>query len=322
MLDAAIIILNFRTPEMTAQCLGSLSWQMVPGRIETIVVDNDSGDGSVEAIETTIAERSYRWARVVRSGRNGGFAYGNNVGFRAVEAHAYILLNSDAIVRPGAIDELLDAMRSHPEAGLIGPRFEDHRGRTDISTFRMLHPLSELLRAADTGPLSRLLPHYVTPIMAGHEPLEPDWLGFACVLLPRRVVRQVGPLDEGFFMYFEDIDYSRRVREAGHTILYWPKARVLHLQGGSSQFSAGSNQAKRAPRYFYESRARYFAKYHGAAGPLYANLSFLAGHAVSSARRLVGQRREPRRERELRDIWIDVLHPLTSTHDRNQKGAA
>ncbi|HJL16613.1 MAG TPA: glycosyltransferase family 2 protein [Sandaracinaceae bacterium LLY-WYZ-13_1] len=325
----ALVILNYRTPGLTLDCLDSLASQVEPdgalsgaeARVETIVVDNASGDGSAETIEEGIEARGLGgWARVLRSPVNGGFAAGNNLGIRAASdaADAFVLLNSDTLVRPGALAALLDAMERRPDAGLIGPRFVDGRGRPDVSAFRQLRPATELLRGAHTGVLTRLAPGLELPLPVADAPMEPDWLGFACVLVRREVVERVGLLDEGYFMYFEDVDYCNRVRDAGWRILYWPDAEVVHLLGGSSEHSAEENLHRRAPRYFYEARARYFAKFYGRRGLWLANTLWSAGHGLARLRELLAHRPPAHRAHEARDLWTNALSPLrparTSPH--------
>ncbi|MCA9605083.1 MAG: glycosyltransferase family 2 protein [Myxococcales bacterium] len=309
-LRLAIVILNYRTPRMSLDCLSSLAGQMEEG-IEVVVVDNDSGDGSAETIEEGIARAGYRFARVMRSPINGGFAAGNNHAIRAVDADAYLLLNSDTIVRPGAVASLLDAMAKNPRAGLVGPSMEDAVGRPDASTFRMWRPASELARGASIGAIGRLFPTLDLVWPTRDTPTEPDWIGFACVLVRRAVIDEVGLLDEGYFMYFEDVDYCRRVRDAGWSILYWPEARIVHLLGGSSDVTARDKQRRRAPRYYYEARARYFAKFHGRLGLWMANVLFDTGRAVGRLReRLSPRRSSDHRAREALDVWTNALRPL------------
>jgi GT2 family glycosyltransferase len=306
----AVILLNYRTPDLTVDCLASLEGE-VDSSVHVLVVDNDSRDGSADRIEGVIAERRWTgWARVMRSPVNGGFAAGNNLGIRAVRADAYILLNSDTIVRPGAIAGLRDAMRARPDAGLIGPCLLDSAGSPDHSFFRNPAPPTELIRSARLGMLTRLLARY-DPILPGSDrPFEPDWLGFACVLIRREVIEQVGLLDEGYFMYFEDIDYCRRVRDAGWKILYWPGANVVHLLGGSSQVTSASAARRRAPRYYYKARSRYFAKFYGRRGLWLANGFWYLGRCISLPRELLGNSEPSDREREALDIWTNALHPL------------
>jgi N-acetylglucosaminyl-diphospho-decaprenol L-rhamnosyltransferase len=305
----ALIVLNYRTPELTLQCLRSLEGQLTP-LDEVVVVDNDSRDGSADAIQHAIVARRWRWARLVRSPVNGGFAAGNNLGIRSVCADAYVLLNSDTVVLPGALSELRSAMERYPRAGIIGTRFLDGEGRLDQSTFRDLTPLGELVRAANTGPVTRLFPRHEVPILAHEEVFEPDWVGFACVLIRRAVIDGVGLLDDGYFMYFEDIDYCRRARDGGFRVLFWPEARITHYLGSSSQMSGVRALRRRAPRYYYEARARYFAKFYGRRGLWLANALWTAGHCVSRAREWAGHRPSRHREREAWDVWTNALDPF------------
>lgn len=305
----ALIVLNYRTPDLTIQCLRSLEHQVGP-HDEVVVVDNDSRDGSADAIQKAITSQGWRWARLLRSPVNGGFAAGNNLGIRSVDADAYALLNSDTVVLPSTIEALRTAMRSHPRAGIVGSRFIDREGHLDQSTFRDVAPLGELVRAAATGPITRILPRYEIPIVAHEEPFEPDWVGFACVLIRREVIDRIGLLDDGYFMYFEDIDYCRRARAAGFRVLFWPDARVIHFLGSSSQMSAVESLRKRAPRYYYEARARYFAKFYGRRGLWLANVLYGAGHAVSLARQWAGDRPSGHRDREVLDVWTNALEPF------------
>jgi GT2 family glycosyltransferase len=308
--EIAIIILNYRTAALTVDCLASLDGQVGP-TMRAYVVDNASGDGSADTIEQAIKDRGWSgWAEVLRSPVNGGFAAGNNFGIRAVKAEAYILLNSDTIAKPGAIEGLRQAMRERPDAGLIGPGLLDATGDADQSFFRVPAPPTELLRLADTGILSKLLQRFDPVLPRSEQPLEPGWIGFACVLIRREVIEQVGLLDEGYFMYFEDIDYCRRARAAGWKVLYWPRPKVVHLLGGSSHVTSGQVLRRRAPRYYYEARARYYAKFYGRRGLWLANGFWYLGSSISLARQVLG-RKEPRhREREALDIWTNALEPM------------
>ncbi len=306
--EVAIIVLNYRTPELTIDCLATLEGDVEPD-IRVVIVDNASGDGSADRIETAVAERSWAgWASVVRSPVNGGFAAGNNLGIRTVDAAAYVLLNSDTLVRPGALRSLREAMLHRPDAGIIGSGLLNGRGDQDFSYFRRTGPLSELVRAANSGAIDRLLRQFDPRLPPTDEPIEPDWVGFACVLIRREVFRDVGLLDESYFMYFEDVDFCRRARAAGWKVLYWPRAQVVHLHGGTSRMTEAAWR-RRAPPYYYESRARYFAKFYGRGGLWLANCLWHVGRLLSLSREMLG-RPPSHREREALDIWINALHPL------------
>jgi len=311
----AVVILNYRTAQLTADCLDSMAGQLEPGT-QVIVVDNASGDGSAERIAQHITQRGFDgWARVLCSPVNGGFAAGNNLALRAVAARVYILLNSDTLVRAGALAELRRVLDERPDVGLVGPSFEDGDGVLLESCHDTPHPLSELVRAANTGLVAALLHRHALAPRHSELPLEPAWMPFACVGFRRELLDVVGLLDDGFFMYFEDIDYCLRVRQAGYKILYWPRARIVHLVGKSSNVTASADARKRAPRYFYEARTRFFAKHFGLSGLLLANASWLAGRLVSRTRELVQRDRRAVRAGEARDLWINALHPFrTSTY--------
>jgi hypothetical protein len=307
----SVIVINYRTPDLVLGCLESLAPQVDASQDHVVVVDNDSGDGSIEAIEKAIASRCWSaWTKVVRSPLNGGFSWGNNLGIRAAEAEAYLLLNSDTIVRPGALEELRRAMAERPDAGVIGPRLEDPDGTPQVSCFRDRTALGELIGAAATGPVTRLLRRYEVALPVSDGPMEPHWVSFAAAALRRRTVEQVGPLDEGYFMYLEDVDYCRRARDEGWRVLYWPAARVVHLRGGSSPVKRLTAQRRRLPRYYYESRSRYFAKHQGVAGLWAANLCWMAGRAISLLREVVGERRPHCCAAQWRDNWTNWLSPM------------
>jgi N-acetylglucosaminyl-diphospho-decaprenol L-rhamnosyltransferase len=307
--ELAIIILNYRTPDLVAACLDSLRPEIQAG-IRVIVVDNFSPDGSADLIQEHITRAGYDdWAAVLRSPVNGGFAAGNNLGIRAISADAYVLLNSDTLIVPGAIAGLRYALEKHPRAGIIGPSFEDGGGSAEQSCFRFHNPVSEFLRAAGTGPLTRALRRYDVPLPYSDSPLEPDWIGFACVVIRREVIEQVGLLDESYFMYFEDVAYCHKVRTAGWSILYWPEPRVVHFMGASSHISSSDTSRRRPARYFYESRTRYFADHFGIAGLVAANLLWTAGRAIAFSREVIEGKSPHALDREAADIWINVLDP-------------
>jgi N-acetylglucosaminyl-diphospho-decaprenol L-rhamnosyltransferase len=307
------IILNYRRSEMTIECLRSLAAPM-SGRPDrcAVVIDNGSGDDSAERIGAAIDGNNWsEWARLVASPVNGGFAAGNNIGLRAEPAEAYLLLNSDARVRPDTIDNLLASMGRHPRAGLIGPRLEGPDGEPHVSCFRYRTPISEMLIAAGTSLFDRVFSRFIVAAGVPDEPTETDWVSFACILIRREVVEQVGPMDERYFMYFEDVDYARRARATRWRVLYDPSACAVHLRGGTSSVKQAIRTRTRVPRYYYESRSRYFAKFYGgAAGLALTNTLWLIGRSVAFAREVVGQKRPHVCRGELLDNWTNWLDPM------------
>jgi len=317
----AVIILNYRTPALTVDCLTSAVPQLDPARDCAIVVDNCSGDDSVERISH--AARARGWMEVVRiaeSDRNGGFAYGNNSGVASTDAEFYLLLNSDTILRDDAIEELLRAAAARPDAGLISPRLEWPNGDPQVSCFRYRSPRSEFVRAAGTRLVTRMVGGGEVGLPISDEPTEPHWTSFAAVLIRREVFEKAGLLDDGFFMYYEDIDFCRRARKAGFNIVNRPAARIVHLRGGTSSAKKDAERRGRLPRYVYESRARYFARYYGRAGLWLTNLLWYVGASISTTRALLARRRTHHCRSEWRDNWIGALARPTRPSARLTQG--
>ena len=317
-----ITIVNYRTPKLVIDCLASLVKEVELGKHLVVVVDNASGDDSIEQIDRAIAKNQWGdFVRVVASPVNGGFSAGNNIGIKSAIADAYLLLNSDTIVRPGAISRLLQAMADNPEAGLISPRLEWLDGTPQISCFRYRSPASELIRAAASSFVTKPFKEYDVPVPVSSEPSQPEWTSFACVLIRHEVIEQIGLMDEGYFMYFDDIDYCRKARNAGWEILHLPQARVVHLRGGSSSVKADVAARKRPKQYYYASRSRYFTTFYGSLGLAIANLSWLAGRSISLIRELLGNKQPHTCEYEARDIWHnwrDPMKPFLHTENKHQ----
>jgi N-acetylglucosaminyl-diphospho-decaprenol L-rhamnosyltransferase len=221
-----------------------------------------------------------------------------------------VLLNSDTLVRPGAISELLEGASQYPQAGLIAPRLEWSDRTPQISCFRDHGPIAELIHGSQTGPLACLLRVWQVPVAVSDRPMRCDWVSFACVLIRHEVLERVGLLDEGYFMYFEDADYCRRARRAGFEVLYWPQSRVVHLRGGTSPVKRLSRQRRRRPAYYYLSRSRYLAKFYGRPGLWGANLLWLTGRTIALARELLGNKQPHTCDGEERDLWTGAWRPL------------
>jgi len=305
----AVILINYRTPQMTLDCLASLAAEMrdCPGS-RSIVLDSASGDRSADVLEERIkAEGWESWAKVVRLETNRGFSAGNNAGLSAAQPggsfDAFLLLNSDTIVRSGALRVLGTVLERDPWVGMVGPRLEWPCGQAQVSCFQEFTPLTELVTAAKTGPVSRLFSRGQVAILDPAIDRKIEWISFACVLIRREVIEAIGRMDEAFFMYFEDVDYCRRARAIGWRIAYAPEARVVHLRGGRTPEEFESEERKRRPSYYYQSRARYFAKYFGPSGPWQANLCWLLGRGVSLAREITGTKRPHTASHEAADIW-------------------
>ncbi len=290
--NAWIVIVNYRTAELAIDSLRALSAQVADlagGRV--VVVDNDSGDGSTERLSSAIECEGWSgWADVMPLGRNGGFAYGNNAGIRAALASAdhidyVMLLNPDTVVRDGALKALVEFMEGHPHAGIAGSLLENADGGVECSAHRIHSPLSELEAGTRLGLLSRVLRRYVVSGCPGPETHQCDWVSGASLIVRRAVIEQVGLMDEGYFLYFEEVDFCWRVKQAGWEVWYVPQSRVMHLEGASTGIRV---KAKRRAKYWYDSRRRFFVKHYGVSGLALADMLWTLGRVTLLLRRLLG----------------------------------
>jgi len=308
----AVIIVNYRKPELTIDCLRSIEPEIAecPG-VVVIVVENCSGDDSMRHLQQARDANGWSsWLSIMESPANLGFAGGNNIGIRAVEAETYLLLNNDTIVQRGAFRVMLESLVDRPDVGLLGPRILDPDGTAHVSCFRNRTPISEMLGAARTGPLTALFRRFDVPLPIVDTPIEPEWIGFACVLIRAEVFRGIGLLDEQYFMYFEDIDFCIRARAAGWKILHEPRAQVIHLEGGSSDVVSSFHQRKRVAKFYYESRARYFATHYGGRLGLWlANVLWMVGRCISLLREVAGSKKPHTAAHEGADNWTNWLTP-------------
>ena len=311
--DLVVVIVNFRTPKFVISCLETLLPEVGGIAAKVVVVDNHSGDESIPILTQWQKARDLQnRVSLVSSEKNVGFAGGNNAGIRSLGAKFYLLLNSDTLVRPGAVGVMLETARRFPNAGLVSPRLEWPDGRGQESCFRFHTPYSELMQSARTGLIDRFLRNYIVAMPLQERIARPQWTSFACALIRREVFDQVGMLDEGYFMYFEDVEFCYRARKAGWDIVHNPEARVIHLRGGSSPVKERSRQKKRLPRYYHESRTRFFCQLYGWPGLTLANLMWWAGRLISKARQMMGRSDKAAIEGQWVDIWTNWLRPLRS----------
>jgi GT2 family glycosyltransferase len=324
-LENLVVIVCYKAIDLTIACLESLSSQIddVPGT-KVAVCENGTGVDAARALEEAIRHNGWtEWVRLKAIYPNRGFSGGNNAILRDVMAwpeppRFVVLLNADTIVRPGALARMHVAIAADPALGILGPRLVSVAGDKQPSCFRNPTPLSEFLRAARTGVLHRLFGRSNFELAPSCATSNFDWISFACAILRREVLVEVGLIDEGFFLYFDDPDYCRRARRAGWSIGYCDEAEVVHLEGQSNSAPADAKARRRRPQYFYVSRSRYFGKHFGRMGLWLANVCWAAGRSISILRELLGQKDHHVCAREWRDIWTNAREPI----DNSEPGSA
>ena len=254
MLSLSVIIVTHNHAEYLSRCLKSLVPEVDRSDGEIVVIDNRSDDASA-----TIACRHSQVRLHVNEERR-GFAANANYGMALSDSRYTLLLNPDTEVLPGALEELLGFMDEHPQVGLCGAQllFPDGRVQPSPRRFPTLGtviarrtPLRVFLRS------SRLNQRHLMLDTDHSQPLEVDWLLGACLFARREAVEDVGPLDEGFFLYVEDIDWARRMHRAGWKVCYVPAARIIHHHLAISDKRLFSSQT----RLHVCSMVRYARKY-------------------------------------------------------------
>jgi len=267
-LDIAVVIVTYKCAVLTIESLRSVAAERSAAEfsIRAIVVDNASGD--TPSIAEAIESNGWRsWVTLVTAARNGGFAYGNNVGVaRAYQDHApsYIyLLNPDAQVRPGAIAALARFLESHPEVGIAGSGFENFDGSDWPIAFHFPTLMSELLQGMELDPLMRLFKRWVVAQQMTKAPQPIDWICGASMLIRPALLTSIGGMDENYFLYFEETDFCYRAKRAGFATWYVPESRVMHIRGQSTTVTDLTRGQQRLPPYWFESRRRYFAMTYG-----------------------------------------------------------
>lgn len=304
-----IVIVAYKGAGLTIDCLRSIEPELasVPGA-RVIVVDNASPDGAADRVEQAIAEQRWSdWARLVRSPRNGGFAAGNNVALRLAAAESdpaefVLLLNPDTLVRPGALRILRDFVAERPEVGVAGGRSEDLDATPQMCCFRFPNALSEALGYLGIGVLDRLFERQLTRLGIPEVPRQVDWVSGAFMLVRQAVIDQVGLMDEGYFLYFEETDYLRRVHQAGWTCWHVPAARVVHLVGQSSGVTVHDRPPTRVPAYWFESRRRYYVQNHGRAYAVLADVMVAIAYPLGRLQHVLRRKRRSAPPRFLSDL--------------------
>jgi hypothetical protein len=183
-------------------------------------------------------------------------------------------------------------MDGHPRAGIAGSLLEYTDGSVRCSAFRIHSPLSELEAGARVGLLSRLLHRYVVWGSPGTEAHQCDWVSGACLIMRREAIEQLGLMDDGYFLYFEEADYCWRAKQAGWEVWYAPQSRVMHLEGAATGINAA---AKRRAGYWYDSRRRFFVKHYGVTGLVLADMLWAVGRVICLLHRLLRRLLRPGR---------------------------
>jgi GT2 family glycosyltransferase len=255
--ELAIVIVSYNARADLERCLQSLHDAPPSTPHEIVVVDNASTDGSLAAA------RARPGVRAIASGGNRGFAAANNMGIRATTGSLILLLNSDTIVPPGAIDGLVRVLSQHPEVAIAGPRLVDGEGRAELSFGQMLTIWTEFRRQSLMRRVARGDATAIAHVEAvTRQASRPDWVTAACLLVRRGDAEAVGLLDERYFMYTEEVDFCAAMRARGRGVLFTPEVQVVHLRGRSVATAPAATRAR-----YRTSHLAFYWKHHPLQAP-------------------------------------------------------
>ncbi|MDI6644787.1 MAG: glycosyltransferase family 2 protein [Methanobacteriaceae archaeon] len=249
-MDLSIIIVNYRTYHLTKQVIESIITKDHSLSFDIYVVDNASGDGSLEKLKKDFHDEVDQGIiTFISNPKNNGFAHANNVAIKRSSAKYILLLNSDTVILDDCLEKCVNYMESHEKIGALGCKVLLPDGSldkacrrsfpdVDVSFYRM-SGLSKIF------PRSRRFGRYNLTYLDENETYEIECLVGAFMMVRREVINQIGLLDETFFMYGEDIDWCYRIKAAGWKIVYYADAEVIHYKGSSSSH-------KENPKLIYE----------------------------------------------------------------------
>ncbi|MEM9810008.1 MAG: glycosyltransferase family 2 protein, partial [Pseudomonadota bacterium] len=267
MKSVTVLIVNYKAADLVLQNLPNLTAERQGvERLDIVLVENASPDDSFQALQKGVAELGWEdRVELIRSPVNGGFAAGNNLGLRAIYARAeqpdgVLLLNPDTDFFPGALRALCEAAEAYPEAGGLGGRALNEELKPRGCCYRYPSFANEISRVPG---VFHLMPEHLREtemLVDAREPGPCDWVSGSCFLIKRAALEDVPFFDEGYFLYYEETDFCRRMNDAGWKIYHVPAARFVHVGGQSTGIKAQRAKVGDLPLYWYDSWRRYHMK--------------------------------------------------------------
>ena len=250
-MDLSIIIVNWNAKDLLLACLESIYQTCKEVAMEVFVIDNGSTDGSGEAVKERFPK-----VTLIQNQKNVGFAMANNQALRLSKGNYLLLLNPDTKAKEGSIEGLVSFMESSPEAGVVGAQLLNDDGSKQNSVANFPSLATELL---NKSLLRWMFPkRFPGKETNSFEPIAVDSVIGACMIVRRDAMKQVGLLDEGYFLFLEETDWCYRMKKAGWKVYHLPQAEIYHFQGKSAE-----KEKKRSRVEYYRSRYYFFKKNRG-----------------------------------------------------------
>jgi len=252
----SIVIVNYNTRDLLRDCLRSIQNSEGIQDVELLVVDNASSDASAAMVSAEFPR-----VHLIENPTNAGYAHANNLALRQCLGRYLLLLNPDTVLPPDALVRMIAFMDAHPEAGVAGPKLVRQNGSLDAACRRSFPSpevsLYRMLGLSRLFPKSRRFGRYNMTYLDAGLPAEVDSVVGAFMMVRDTVVKQVGLLDDRFFMYGEDLDWAFRIKSGGWKVLYNPEVVVLHLKGAAS-----SRHSRKATIEFYRAMHIFYRKHY------------------------------------------------------------
>jgi N-acetylglucosaminyl-diphospho-decaprenol L-rhamnosyltransferase len=252
-----VVVVNWNGGELLLRCLHSVQ-ESRGCAAEIILIDNASTDGSARE-----AAQHIERLQLIQNSSNVGFARANNVGIQAAQTPYVLLLNNDTVLRPQALQTLIRYMQNHPDVAACGPRLVNADGSVQPFIYGSEPDIGHLVVRGLLALVGRSIHDWQVSTA-----LDVDWVAGTAMLVRKAAIDAVGPLDEGFFMYFEDVDWCRRFRAGGWRVAYVPEAEVLHL-------NRRSYHDRERQQHYYRSLRRYYTLHYGLLSRLLLRLFLL-----------------------------------------------
>ena len=237
----SVIIINYKTPELTAQCIRSLFNLLSPENREIIVIDNNSNDDSVTKLQVEFGQK----IKILANRKNLGFAGANNQGAALAQGDFLLFLNSDTIVKEDIFSSALKIFNANNKLGILSPNLLRENGQPQKMAYNYFPTFWRLITRKSKQEMK---------IPKAARLLKVDWVSGCALIIKRDLFNQLGGWDDNFFLYFEDVDLCKRAKQAGYQVMVDLTANLIHLGGKSLQLS------QERKRYYYEAQDYYFGK--------------------------------------------------------------
>ena len=298
--DLSIIIVNWNVRDLLRDCLRSIDVGRGALSVEVIVVDSASADDSVAMMRD-----QFSWVRLIPCDENVGFPRGNNIGLAEASGMHLLLLNPDTVILEDALPKMVAYLQAHSDVGALGPQLLNPDGSIQSSRRRFPTAATGFLESTWLEGLAPgVLRRYYALDLPDDATADVDWLTGACIMVPRAIYEEIGGLDEGYYMYSEELDWCRRIKATGRRVVYFPAAQVTHHIGKSSEQAVTARHIN-----FQRAKLRYFRKYHGRVLAGAMRVFLLSNYAwqliLEGAKGLLGSKPALRRQRVR--AYYDVL---------------